>query len=125
MLKEIVIPSFRQGFARTNRAGGHRTKVSHSTYRNLASLIGKANRQRIKVIVVAMPTKETYELSEDFFALIDSTTSQFVDFRALNVDPNHFVDDIHLSSEGRKWFTPKYAKELIETVGRLERSDAN
>lgn len=82
------------------------------------------NRQEIKVIVVAMPTKETYELSDDFFALMDSSKSQFVDLRALNVDPNHFVDDIRLSSEGRRWFTPKYSKELIETVGRLERSDA-
>lgn len=119
MIKERAIPNYREGMVRKNHVAGNSPRDSNPTFQSLAVLLEKMNNQGTSVIVVAMPTREKYDLPSEFTWCLKKGPNHLLDLRNIDIEPSLFVDEIHLSREGKAKFTPVYSVRVRELLSEV------
>jgi len=108
---QMSIPNYVQFTQATNAARAGAATPSdkpsqqseHHIYETFAGLLGRLKNKGTRVIVVAMPVQEPYELDPELRSLQDRGALELIDLRKLpGIEPTHYLDGIHLNSNGQQ-----------------------
>lgn len=91
------------------------------THRALESLLAQAREQRVKVLLVAFPMRESqYKVNPAILKIASSSGADFIDMRVLvELQPAHYRDDIHLNAAGKPIYTKRFAEIFTPMLKRL------
>lgn len=83
------------------------------TYRTFTGLVERLKAKGTRVIVVAMPIKQPYELDPHLRELADRRVIEMIDLRATQgIEAAHYLDGIHLNAAGQQILSRALAEEL-------------
>ena len=108
---QATVPSYVQFTQATNaaRAGAAEQPARPSaqsekyTYETFSALLDRLQSKGTRVVVVAMPVRQGYELDPELRSLQDRGAIELIDLRGLaGIEPTHYLDGIHLDSAGRQ-----------------------
>lgn len=111
-----LIPDYQQftqeGNARAGETGGG-LPAERYTYASLESLAARLRENGSRLVVVAMPVRESYALDPGLTALADAGSIHLFDYRTLTgVGPGSFEDSMHLTRGGQRVLTAQLAADL-------------
>lgn len=115
---QISVPNYIQFTQATNaaRAGAADQPTAKSeqyTYATFAGLVNRLKSEGTRVIVVAMPVQQQYELDAELRSLTQDGALEIVDLRKLaGIEPSHYLDGMHLNSTGQQILTRALAEHL-------------
>ncbi|MCH8532309.1 MAG: hypothetical protein LAT65_15775 [Saccharospirillum sp.] len=121
----ILIPEYESQTQRSNRlVAPHevvRNGVSNgSSFNVLSKLIEDLKGEGTKVIVMAMPVRDAYQIDENLGSIVRVAGAVFLDYRNMpELDSSMFVDNMHLGKNGMSIFT----RELSHDLQRLNIGD--
>jgi hypothetical protein len=88
--------------ARAGQAAAPAAKVEQDaryTYETFTGLVHRLKNEGTRVIVVAMPVRQQYELDAELLSLNVTGTLELIDLRRLpGIEPAHYLDGIHLNT---------------------------
>jgi hypothetical protein len=122
-LFDLLIPHYRESAVRLNdflSATASKRMVSYQpTYQRLERLIKMAQSQGVRVILVAMPVKNSYPIAPEIKSLVETRGLTFIDARFVEgLNEENYNDVMHLSSKGANIFSRSLARELAEYLKR-------
>lgn len=83
------------------------------TYRTFSALVERLKAEGTRVIVVAMPIQQGYEVDPALRELSDRGVVELLDLRRTNgIDASHYLDGIHLDSTGQQILSRALAEGL-------------
>lgn len=83
------------------------------TYNTFIRLIDSIKNDNLKIIIMAMPVIEDYDLDSDLIKLIQQLNIEFYDMRKIvELDESMFLDPIHLNESGRRKFSDVVIKKI-------------
>lgn len=98
------------------RAGATEKPTEQSaqyTYETFVGLVNRLKSKGTRVIAVAMPVRQAYELDPALRSLSASGTFELIDLRKLpGIEPEHYLDGIHLNSTGQQILSRALAEDL-------------
>ena len=118
---QISVPNYVQFTQATNaaRAGAAQPPAEPSkqpaqyTYQTLAGLVDRLESEGTRVIVVAMPVRENYELDAQLLSLSEQGELELIDLRKLaGIAPAHYLDGMHLNATGQQILSRALADHL-------------
>ena len=120
---EAVVPRFRPFATAVNDVNvGHLRRRAPATagpvgYRALDRLLAAARAHASRLVFVAYPTPDWYEIPTDGARRIAEAGMTLLDLRSLAPDlqPRHYADDVHLTPEG----ATIYSRRLADAVGAM------
>jgi len=86
------------------------------TFHTFESVCTLAKENNIKVVVVLLPTRDSYEIHSD----IQNTACSILDLRNQPELKDKFADKVHLTEEGKEIFSPVYSKAIQEHLNQLD-----
>ena len=102
--------------ANAARAGATDKPVAQApeyTYRTVAQLVDRLKSEGTRVIVVAMPVQQSYEIDPQLRALHENGALELIDLRKLaGIEPAHYLDGMHLNSTGQQILSRALAEDL-------------
>jgi lysophospholipase L1-like esterase len=119
---DLFVPYYRESAQEINRAqqamkkkGG--TLVAVLTYERLERLGRLAASQGVRVILVAMPQREPYQLDPQLQPTIERTGMIFIDAHTSpGLSSTAFVDEMHLSTDGAAVYSRHLARLLASPL---------
>lgn len=89
-------------------------------YTGLRRLLTLTSESGVLPVFMFMPTRDGYDIPDELARIIRAGGGMLIDTReAVDLDPDDFVDGIHLKPSGAEKFTPAYVKILaLELAGR-------
>jgi hypothetical protein len=108
---QVSVPNYVQFTQATNTAGADAAEQPAKpsaqsetyTYETFARLLNRLEHKGTRVIVVAMPVQQGYEIDPELNSLQDRGAIELIDLRELaGIAPSHYVDGIHLNSAGQQ-----------------------
>ena len=116
---QISVPNYIQFTQTTNAARGGGTtdkpaaQSEQYTYETFAGLVARLKSEGTRVIVVAMPVQQAYELDPQLRSLTEQGAFELIDLRQLpGIEPKHYLDGIHLNSTGQQILSRALAEDL-------------
>ena len=118
---QVSVPNYVQFTQATNsaRAGAAEQPTARAvqpekhTYQTFAGLVSRLKSKGTRVIVVAMPVKQRYELDSELRSLADHSALELVDLRDVaGIEPAHYLDGIHLNPTGQQILSYALAEHL-------------
>lgn len=121
---DILIPHYRETAQEINRAQQAMKKKGGApvalTYARLERLGRLAASHGVRVILVAMPQREPYQLDPQLQPTIERTGMIFIDARAaFGLGSAAFVDEMHLSTDGAAVFSRHLARQLASPLSDI------
>lgn len=126
---DSLIPNYRDSAQQLNRAMKMTDKKNSSnqqpTYRRLEQFINLAKQHGVKVIFVAMPIREPYDLDAQLREKIEAGGMMLLDCRAIEgLGPNDYADELHLNPDGATLYSRFLARQLAARFP-LNRQDSS
>jgi hypothetical protein len=123
-LFQVAVPNYIQVTQSGNgRAGLAEKAPSKSapevkyTYRTFTSLVKRLRSEGTRVIAVAMPVQDGYQLDSQLQSLDDRGTLEVIDLRDVaGLQDSHFLDGIHLNSAGQHILSRVLAEDLLDEL---------
>lgn len=120
-LFKASVPNYMQftqaGNDRAGRPSQQATKKTGDvkyTYETFAGLVQRLKSKGTRVIAVAMPVQQRYELDSQLQSLDDRGTLEVIDLRQVpGLKASHFLDGMHLNSTGQQILTRALAEHLL------------
>ncbi|HKP72947.1 MAG TPA: hypothetical protein VJT82_08420, partial [Pyrinomonadaceae bacterium] len=114
---DLLIPGYRETAQQINRTQqATKEKLPHPpppTYQRLARLGRLAESRGVKVILVAMPEREDYELDPRLQTAVEAAGMTLLDSRAGHgLRPDSYVDEMHLGAGGAVIYSHFLARRL-------------
>ena len=82
--------------------------------------LNHCNNSGIKLIIVLMPQKTDYQLNPELESLLQEKTS-IIDHREIeDIQPDHFLDQVHMNKTGKQIYTPIYQQDLVSMIQKIE-----
>lgn len=92
----------------------NKTELTYNTFISFIDSIKSNNR---KLIVMAMPVVEDYDLDSGLIQIIEQQNITFYDMRKVDeIDSEMYLDPIHLNESGRNKFSDLIVKKLITEI---------
>lgn len=126
---QISVPNYMQFTRAANaaRAGAAETPAAQPaqpasyTYRTFADLVNRLRGESTRVIVVAMPVQQDYELDAELESMHARGDVELIDLRkATGIEQSHYLDGIHLNTTGQQILSralaERLAAELLSTT---------
>lgn len=83
------------------------------TYDTVAGLVRRLKSEGTRVILVAMPVQQEYEVDPQLRALHDNGALELIDLRKLpGIEPSHYLDGMHLNPTGQQILSRALAEDL-------------
>jgi hypothetical protein len=117
----LAVPEYQRFAEALNQAAWRHAErpARATTYRALDRLLARAAEVRVPLTFVAFPTREPYSLSPTTVARVRAAGAELLDLREVpGLEPRHYADGVHLTSEGKALYTARLAAALGATVGR-------
>ncbi|MET0533088.1 MAG: hypothetical protein ABW171_02595 [Steroidobacter sp.] len=121
-LFQVGVPSYIEFTQTTNAAGAgagaaeksaQATEAVKYTYETFTALLNRLKSKGTRVIVVAMPVRQDYELDSQLISLHDRGALEVVDLRKLpGIGPTHYLDGMHLNPTGQQILSRALADHL-------------
>lgn len=120
-LFQAAVPNYIEFTQAANvaRAGAANDKPAPSaatakyTYQTFTALVERLKIEGTRVIVVAMPVRQEYELDAELRSLQDRGMLEIIDLRRLaGIGPQHYLDGMHLNPAGRQILSHALADHL-------------
>jgi hypothetical protein len=117
-LFQIAVPHYIQFTQATNAARAGVTdepaaQLAQYTYRTLAGLAERLKGKGTRVIVVAMPVQQEYEIDAQLRSLHEHGALELIDLRKVaGLEAAHFLDGMHLNSTGQQILSRVLAEDL-------------
>lgn len=105
---DILIPSYRAETRRINDFGNLQQNfpqqpLSKKSYLRLRKFVNLLHELYTRVIFIAMPILEEYDVDPEIAGLLKNENMYFLDCRFIpDLDRKYFVDHMHLGAEGQK-----------------------
>lgn len=115
---QISVPHYIEFTQATNSAGAGAAEkpTAHSeqyTYETFAGMLQRLKSKGTRVIAVAMPVKDAYEIDPELQSLTERGAVELIDLRKLpGIEPQHYLDGIHLNTTGQKILSRALAEDL-------------
>lgn len=118
---QVTVPNYVQFTQATNAgpAGAAEqpatppAQAEKHTYETFSALLSRLKSKGTRVIVVAMPVQQGYELDPELRSLQDRGAIELIDLRELaGIEPTHYLDGIHLNSAGQQILSRALADHL-------------
>lgn len=118
---DMFIPYYRESAQEINRAQQVMKKKEGApaapTYRRLERLGRLAASRGVRVLLVAMPQREPYELDQQLQPTIERAGMTLIDARAPDgLGREAFVDEMHLSTDGAAVYSRHLARQLASPL---------
>lgn len=116
---QISVPHYIE-FTQVNNAarGGGATEKptaqsAQYTYETFLGLVTRLKSEGTRVIAVAMPVRQAYDLDPELRALTERGAFELIDLRQLpGIEPEHYLDGIHLNTTGQQILSRALAEDL-------------
>jgi hypothetical protein len=123
-LFQVTVPNYIQFTQSGNgRAGLAEKPPSKSapeiqyTYQTFTGLVKRLRSEGTRVIAVAMPVQDGYQLDAQLQSLTDRGTLEVIDLRDVEgLQDSHFLDGIHLNSAGQHILSRVLAEGLVDEL---------
>jgi hypothetical protein len=114
---QIAVPHYIQFTQATNSARAGATEQPAQsvqyTYETFSGLLSRLKSKGTRVIAVAMPVREAYDLDPTLRALADRGMLELIDLRKLpGIESQHYLDGIHLNTTGQQILSRALAEDL-------------
>jgi hypothetical protein len=87
------------------------------TYRAFSGLVTRLRSEGTRVIAVAMPVQDDYELDSQLQSLEDHGAVELIDLRDVEgLKASHFLDGIHLNATGQHILSRALAEDLLDEL---------
>jgi hypothetical protein len=121
-LLALLVPYYKQFTQSANerRAGASAASTTDVTYTysHFESLAERLAQKGTRVIVVAMPVQQEYDLDSQLQALVQKGKIRLLDFRHVDgIDAASYRDPIHLNQDGQQTLTRRLVEELLLNGG--------
>jgi len=121
---DIIVPFYRHTASQLNLAQQSKTKARQAraepTYRRLLRLGKLAESRSVKVIFVAMPEREDYELDPHLQSTVEAAGMILVDSREVNgLQPDSYIDEMHLGAGGAHIYSHFLARQLAPRLQKI------
>lgn len=119
---DALAPSYRTSMERINMSTAvhalrRQPKTEAPSYNRLQRLLASAAENKIRVIVVAMPVAEPYELDPAVANIVEAAGMTFIDARETrDLSPKLFPDGYHMSPEAATIYSRHLAQLLAEPL---------
>ncbi len=119
-----VVPHYERFANEINAKQGRADKGAAAAtpdYSHFSALAAAIEAQGTRLVVVAMPVREPYEIDAPLIELAAAGTIRLLDYRHLpGIDHSSFLDRMHLGEQGRAILTAQLARDLTtdETAPR-------
>lgn len=126
---DLLIPGYRD-VSQTINAGSNQDgddgnvipgsrHYTYETFRRFSELVTRAGT---RLIIMAMPVQNAYEVDPALLAVIERHDVTLIDLRRMpGLDASQFEDPIHLNASGRRIFSRTLAEVLdAQTVSRID-----
>lgn len=125
-LLDFIIPFFREGTSIIHKSeremelkSGTRHVQFAISYAQLAKFIDMVKSQGNRMVLIAMPTKDGYDLHKELLATIETHEAIILDMRHVNrLSKEHFADSVHLHPEGARILSHELAKRMAPMLLR-------
>lgn len=118
-----LIPGSKESLALNTQHSTLNTSPTLNTYLALRRLLASARTHRMRLCFVAYPIRPKrgesvgYELDREEVKLIEKAGMIFLDMRKEGAQPpDHYADEIHLTPEGAKDYSEKFAARLAKRL---------
>ena len=123
-LFQITVPNYIQFTQSGNDRSGLAEKPPSKsapnvkyTYRTFTGLVQRLRSEGTRVIAVAMPVQDGYQLDSQLQSLDDRGTLDVIDLRDVaGLQDLHFLDGIHLNSTGQHILSRVLAEDLLDEL---------
>lgn len=118
---QVSVPNYVEFTQAGNAArAGHATtsaaktgQEARHTYETFTALVERLKNEGTRVIIVAMPVQQHYELDAELLSLNVQGVLELLDLRKLpGIEPTHYLDGIHLNSTGQQILSRALADHL-------------
>jgi hypothetical protein len=116
---KMSVPHYVEFTQNTNSARGGAAaekpaaQAEHYTYETFAGLVQRLGSKGTRVIAVAMPVQQPYELDSTLLSLKERGVLEVIDLRKLpGIEPGHYLDGIHLNTTGQQILSRALAEDL-------------
>lgn len=118
-LMDWIVPYYRESTAKIganawkaqSEAGGE--VQGEYSYRRLEGLLRLVRSKGGMVVLVAMPTRNKYELKKEIVLTIEKSNAVLMDLRVVRgLSEGNFIDAVHLNSAGAELLSRELAKRL-------------
>lgn len=112
-----IIPEYKTGMPEINDRLGQ--MISHiertATYHRLQKLLSLAQKNGTRIVFVAMPTVEEYEVSTALLDIFAAESVSFVDARSVTgIEPEMIPDGIHMNANAARIYSSFLAKAILK-----------
>jgi len=116
-LFQIAVPHYIQFTQTTNSARAGATEPPAQsvqyTYETFAGLVNRLKSKGTRVIAVAMPVRQAYDLDPELRSLADRGVLELIDLRQLpGIESQHYLDGMHLNTTGQQILSRALAEDL-------------
>lgn len=121
-LFQLAVPHYVQftqtlNAARAGAPARPSAQETQYTYRTFAGLVDRLKAKGTRVVVVAMPVQQTYDLDPQLRSLHEAGALTLIDLRNLpDIQPVHFLDGMHLNTTGQQILTRALAEDLAAAL---------
>jgi hypothetical protein len=121
------IPHYKQYVREQNQAGAPVESAKNAKPRDhfsdhdmLNDLLDQLDDKGVKLIVMAMPVKSSYQVNRELEVLLNKRAYAYMDYREIFRSENEiFKDGIHLNNKGRSNFTKIIGETFMQEENRL------
>jgi hypothetical protein len=125
-----VIPRYRESAVRINeylneaerqQGGSHQP-----TYRRLERLVEMAQSHGVRVMLVAMPVKSSYNIAPEIKSFAETAGITFIDSRSVEgLNAENFNDEMHMNTQAANIYSRFLARQLAGYLKQSSPAQAN
>lgn len=126
-LLDLLVPDYREFTQEANllardMAANNGTGVnptSTHSYEEFTALVTALEGRGTRIVVVAMPVRDRYELDAPLLSMLKQTGISLLDYRALpGIDDNSYLDSMHLNTQGSRVLTHRLIQDILPLLAR-------